>query len=557
MPFSSSASGAAGAKWLTRFLNRADLLWAGGLLAAAILLFSLNLGGVPLRDWDEGLVAQVAKEIWQAEPGSLRWLHPTLWGQPYFNKPPLMHLLIAGMYRLGGVNEWTARLPGAMLTALSVPLIYGIGRELFRQRSAAVFAALVYLTWLPIVRHGRLAMLDGAILCFFLLLLWCLLRSRRDPRWALGVGLGFGLMCLAKGAMGLLLGAIALMFLLWDAPRMLSSGYLWGGVVLGSLPVWAWYGAQWLHYGPEFLGRHVLDQSFSRIWQPVNDHQGPPWYYLLELLKYGLPWLLFVPQGFRLARQNHNMSWAKLSLIWGMVYLVVITAMSTKLPWYVLPLYPALALLAGAQINDLWRRSPAFTHSDVQPPPYSCWWMLPFALLALGGWGAGLYFGWLAPMPEPDVQLALVAVGLTMTVVTMLIARQDRQFIAVALWGLYVSMVLFVASDNWVWELGEDYPVKPVAALVQRHVPVGERVYTSHPLNRPSLNFYGDRQVLPASTRRLQLYWDESPQPYLLLSGPAMQRLALKQVEQLGTVDGWILIRRGDRQEPSESPDTA
>jgi 4-amino-4-deoxy-L-arabinose transferase-like glycosyltransferase len=101
-----------------------DHLWMLGFTVLASLLLFLNLGDLPLKDWDEGLVAQVAKEIWQAPAGSLTWLHPTLWGEPYLNKPPLMHWLIAGLYGLAGLHEWTARLPSASLTLLSVPLLY-------------------------------------------------------------------------------------------------------------------------------------------------------------------------------------------------------------------------------------------------------------------------------------------------------------------------------------------------------------------------------------------------------------------------------------------------
>ena len=167
-----------------------------GLLLAALLLFTINLGSLPLRDWDEGTVAQVAREIWQGKNSDWSWLFPTLNGKPYLNKPPLIHDLIAFCYSLGGVNEWTTRLPGAILTATSVPLLYGIGREIFVYRSPALFSALVYLTLLPVVRHGRLAMLDGAILCFALLLFLSLLRSRRDLRWSFVVGISFSLICL-------------------------------------------------------------------------------------------------------------------------------------------------------------------------------------------------------------------------------------------------------------------------------------------------------------------------------------------------------------------------
>ena len=314
-----------------------DALWVLGLSIAALVLFLVGLGDVPLRDWDEGIVAQVAREIWRSQTGqssdSLTWLYPTIGGAPYLNKPTLVHWLIAQCYAIGGVNEWMTRLPGALLSALSVPLLYGIGREIFSRRTPAIFAALIYLTLLPVVRHGRLAMLDGALVCFFLVMVYCLLRSRRDLRWGLGIGIGFGLACLTKGIVGILLGAIALTFLLWDTPRLLSSGYLWAGMVLGSAPVAAWYWAQWQRYGSLFIGANLINQSFSRVWNPVEGNQGAIWYYLVELLKYTLPWLVFFPQAFKLAWENRNWSWAKLVLVWSGIYLVVISIMSTKLPW--------------------------------------------------------------------------------------------------------------------------------------------------------------------------------------------------------------------------------
>ena len=164
----------------------------------------IDLNGVPLRDWDEGTVAQVAREISRGETWTA-WLHPQLWGQPYLNKPPLMHGLIAMAYRLWGVQTWTARFPGALLTATSVPLLFLLGRSLFSTRLPALLGASVYLTSLPVVRHGRLAMLDGPVACFFIATLLMLMQvlasptsSKRRSLWYYGVGVGLALMGLTK-----------------------------------------------------------------------------------------------------------------------------------------------------------------------------------------------------------------------------------------------------------------------------------------------------------------------------------------------------------------------
>jgi len=389
---------------------------------------------------------------------------------------------------------------------------------------------------LPVVRHGRLAMLDGAAVCFFLLMIWCLLRSRRDLRYCLGVGISFGLICLTKGILGVLLGAVALAFLFWDTPRLLTSWYMWVGVLIGSADVIAWYCVQWLHYGHSFTHEAIMNQSLVRIWASVEDHAGPPWYYLLEILKYAWPWLLFLPQGLRLTWENWNMSWAKLVLVWSGAYLLAISTMETKIPWYVLPVYPALALAAGVQLAEGWNWR--------RPVSYPRAWVAVLALLAFGALAGSLYFSPWSTGQDRELQMILAAVAGTMTLAAILAALGDRQFISILLWGSYVSLLLLMTSSHWVWELEEAYPVKPVAAMVQQGTPVGQKIYTSFLYSRPSLNFYSDRQIISAPTNELQLHWQQDPQPYLLVDQSAMQNLTLTSVKQVGKSEGWMLITK-------------
>ncbi len=523
-------------------------------MLAAVLIFGLNLGGVALRDWDEGIAAQVSREIWG---GKLNWLYPTIGGMPYFNKPPLVHWLIGLCFAAGGVSEWTARLMPAMLTATSVPLLYAIGRELFPRRSIAIFSTLVYLTLLPVVRHGRLAMLDGAVLCFLLLSMWCLLRSRRDLRYALGAGIGFGLICLTKGVMlGLLLGAIGFLFLIWDTPRLLTSRYLWGGLAIGTLPVVGWYLAQWVHYGQDFINTNLISQSFRRIGETVGNHKGPPWYYLLEILESAWPWQLFWLQGLRFTWENRNFPGPKLVLVWSGVYLLAISIMNTKLPWYILPIYPAFALAVGSYLAEVWEQMwlPEEREKDQGEEYFDTVSYLPhpaiLGVLAVVGIIGCIYFSglvtigkYIVPMQQ-DLQLMLIFVALTMTISAVLLHRKDRQFILVLIWGTYVTLLVFVASDNWVWELAEDYPVKPVAEIVRAGTPAGEQVFTSHRFPRPSLNFYSNHQVIVADGPTLQQKWQTLSQPYFLLNKSVFKHLALKNAKVVKTVEDWVLVTK-------------
>ncbi|MFP4133739.1 MAG: ArnT family glycosyltransferase [Halothece sp.] len=489
------------------------------LLLAGLLLFTINLGSLPLRDWDEGTVAQVAREIFKAPENSDRWLFPTLWEEAYLNKPPLVHDLIALFYGLFGVNETAARLPSALFMTISVPLFYGVGRELFTIRQPALLSSLVYLTTLPLVRHGRLAMLEGAIICFQVLLLWSVLRSRRDLRWCLGIGLSLSLIALTKGMMAILLAGIVLGFLAWDTPRLFRSFYFWGGLLIGCLPGIAWYGIQWYHYQDQFVETALFSQSLERIWTSVDNNSGPPWYYLLPLL-HSLPWLIFAISGLRLAWEEKLWGWAKLPLVGSGVYFLVISVMTTKLPWYILPLYPFLALATGGILNEVLR----FPREYYYPRH----WGVLLLILGLVGVGGSIYYA-VGEETSKELVLICLTVGLTTGISGSLILRRDSQFISMLVWGMYLALLFLVSSPHWIWELNEAYPVQPVAMLIQDYVPDDARIYTSYPYERPSLNFYAQRRVIPASTEELQSYMERPPGNSLLVDTETLQELDLNE----------------------------
>ncbi len=523
-------------------LINSDRLYFLGLLVAAVFLYTANLGELPLRDWDEGILAGVARNIWRASPGENTWLYPTInYDQPYWNKPPLVHWLIAFSYHLFGVSEWSTRLFPALLSALAVPLLYKIGREIFSTRPAAILSALVYLTLLPVVRHGRLAMLDGAIACWFCLAIWCLLRGRKSPRWLLGAGLGIGLICMTKGIMmGVLLGGIAILFIAWDSPGLLRSSYFWSGLILGVTSAIAWYGLQYLHYGSQFLGTSLGTQTFNRIWESVSHVSSPPWYYLLEIAKYSLPWLIFLPRGIKLSIKDRHQTWGKLALTWCGVYLLAISLMVTKLPWYVIPIYPGLSLLIGASLNTAWQKRSSL---------YS--WKICLSLVALICWvGSGIYaWGYLTSDGDLDLTIILLVVAISLSVAALLLWRASQYFIPVTIAGFYLALLLLFNSNDWLWELNEAFPVKPVAEVIQKNTPPRQSIYTAYSNFRPSLEFYSDRVVAPASDEKLQQYWQKNQPVYFLVNQDAINRLNLKPYKTLGNDPNdvtWQLITQAN-----------
>jgi 4-amino-4-deoxy-L-arabinose transferase-like glycosyltransferase len=492
-----------------------------GLLLAALVIFIINLGNAPLQDGTESIVAQVAKEIWKSPQNLEDWLFPTLWEKNLLNRPPLIQNLIALSYRLGGINEWTTRVPGAILAACSVPLLYSVGKETFIIRTPALYSALIYLTWLPVLRQGRLALLDGPLLFFEILTIFSVLRSRRDLRWTLGIGIGFGAICSLGGISGLIVAAIALLFLAWDTPRLLSSLYMWCGICLGTTPIIAWYVAQWLHY-EQVTGNAVsialMQQSWQQFWQVSANELTQSSYYLGEIFIYSCPWLIFALHGLKLACENCNWSWAKLVSIWSLGYLVAIAPLLTQFPEFIVPIYPILSLAAGAKLKQVLDRP-----SYVAYPRVWSWLLTSLAGLVTA---AAIYLGAAGAISFFSVVI-LGSIALNAVIAAVLIQRRDRIFLAVLFWGMYVSLVLFFCSADWVWQWERTFPVKPVATIIKRVVPQDRVVYTSFSYSS-SLNFYSDRQVVPLEIPKLKQHWQASKNPYLLIDPQLIEQLNLK-----------------------------
>ena len=184
-----------------------------GIKLENVALNMLGLWHAPLRDWDEALVARVALEL--SNTPWPHWLLPTQWGEPYLNKPPGVHALIAALITLwrqcSGANpealppEWVVRLAPALGSSLLSPLLALVQWQLRPgQRRDALWTAVISLTLLPLARHGHLAMLDGVQLSAMATLWLGLLLAKPTQPWLLASG---GLLAGLAGSALLLLKA--------------------------------------------------------------------------------------------------------------------------------------------------------------------------------------------------------------------------------------------------------------------------------------------------------------------------------------------------------------
>lgn len=576
-----------------------DRSWMVGLTLTSLILMVWQLGLLPLQDGYEGIIAQDARRWLQAWESletmdALETIDRAFNGildRPWAAIPiprefPFSSLLSWGLvlsYGLGGINETMSRLPSAILTVCSVPVMYALARELFAGRLAAVTASVLYLTCLPVVRLGRSAAPSGALFFEMLLLLLCLFRSRRDVRWSLGLGLMTGLLCLTEGLLGLVWGIFGLVFLAWDTPRLLRCPYLWWGLGLGLLPWGIWVvWSLWATYSiQEWLTLMMPMRGLGDLKGPIAGGGFRASWGWTMAMQIGFPAVLFLPSALRHLWRSLHFSWAKFLLSWSFVCVLLMgIGAQNSLSISGLGIHPLLSLIVGGYLSQYWlshwnsswdlnwnsnwglnwdavaqsAESSEFSIpwqqvQGISPAEMRRWgWIFGMAAVGLGcgaGWSLGE--GW------TGIAIGIGLMALSCSVV-MVLCRQRRrsEALAVLLWGTYVALLVFFSSGQEMWDAKNDYPVQPVAQMIAKRTPAQMPIYTSHPVRRSSLDFYSDRQVIPASLAELEQHLLKDDHPFLLMDLDSMRRLPRSKVKFLSQVrvqfqgrsQTWALLTR-------------
>ena len=344
------------------------------LLAAAVIFFA-GLGAYPLLDPDEGRYAEIPREM--VESGD--YITPRLNYVKYYEKPPLFYWLTAGSLILFGQNELAVRAVPAIAGCLTVLLIMGLGRRLFGGK-AGQLAGWIYTTSIIPVIMARLPIIDG-VFSLFLTATWAAwwlgyeTATDRKKIWYVVAWGCMGLATMTKGIAAIALTAVIIFpFIIlrrdWKALRNMA----WiPGILLFAAIVLPWHIAAALR-DPQFLHFYIVVQHFQRL--SSQEHTSPFWFFP-AILPFGLFFwtALFFPalvKAFRSALDAVKIlprfRWKKKApiafpetpespgkevespkvlflIIWILAVPGLFSLSSGKLVPYILPAYPAMALL--------------------------------------------------------------------------------------------------------------------------------------------------------------------------------------------------------------------
>jgi 4-amino-4-deoxy-L-arabinose transferase-like glycosyltransferase len=419
--------------------NRAAI---GALVAGFVLVSLYVLSLRTLVPPDEGRYAEMAREMF----ASGDWITTRLDGIKYFEKPPLQAWMNALTFTLFGVGEWQARLwtglcgiGGVLLTAYTTSRVCG-GR-------AGLYAALVLGSSFYWLLGSQVNSVDMGLSAMMTLTLCALMLAQRDGatpyqrrNWMLACWAGMALATLSKGLVGVVLpGGVLVTYIVlvrdWRLPARLHAGK---GLLLFFAIAAPWFILVGLK-NPEQPHFFFIHEHVERFLLKEHHREAPPWVFLALLSVGSLPWVGVLVQSLLAgARRGRVPAGADasafrprlLALVWLVFIVAFFSASSSKLPGYILPVFPALALLVGCYLEGAGRKhrvvnaalfalvgagllgvAPFVTHfarHDGESALYATWvpWICTAGMLALGG---GLLGAWLARHRQSDAYVLTLA----------------------------------------------------------------------------------------------------------------------------------------------------
>ncbi len=366
-------------------IRQSSALHPGKILLLIIIYALLWFGTLNYRHLipsDEGRYAEIAREMLVTGD----WVTPRYNGYKYFEKPPLQAWATAATFQAFGIGEWQARLWTALTGFLTILIVGFTGARIYNARAG--WLASVVLASSPMwIISGHLNSLDMGLSSFLVAALCSLLlaqtshnqNSCRNWMWACWAFMA--LATLSKGVIGAAIPAMVFIvyslstwdWKIWSRLRLFSGGILF----LAITAPWFVLVAQ---RNPEFLEFFFIHEHLQRFTQDAHSRTGPIYYFVPLLLIGILPWVLQIPgaiaQAWNERRREFSAGW--LLVCWFLVIFAFFSVSRSKLPGYIIPVFPALALIIGNRLDRL------LGHSNTMALPWKIQ-TLGFVLLGCVG----------------------------------------------------------------------------------------------------------------------------------------------------------------------------
>jgi len=490
-----------------RTSTAARIGWTILILATLYVCYFSHLGAIGFVGPDEPRYAWIARDM--AETGD--WVTPRLYGKPWFEKPVLYYWGAALCFKLFGVSEAAARLPSAISALLATLGLAWLALRLYGAETAR-WVLLLLPTTVGMIGFSHAAAMDMPFSGMLTIAMVCaavvlgLTRNENSPviprtPWLALILFGFflGLAVLAKGPAAIILSGGAIFFWALFTKRWRDAFRLFHPAAIASFCLTAlpWY-ILCARRNPDFFRIFIIEHNFKRYLTPEFQHIQPFWFYFPVLLVAFFPWTAAmiwtaIEGGARIAQSRKLSPPTAFLFSWSMFIVLFFTLSKSKLPGYILPALPALALLLARSCGNL-----AIEHRKSFGISLAAFALVCFVLSVLA---AKLFPH--VPLPSQQVKLALSFLLGTIAVANAILAagflctssRWKLNFVALAC----VVPVLFalVIADELATGLFSLSSKDLAVQLHAQHVPA-DRTFVHHGMGRSlryGLNFYLRREV--------------------------------------------------------------
>ena len=339
-------------------IRRSSALNPGAILLLVLIYSLLWFGTLNYRHLipsDEGRYAEMAREMLVTGD----WITPRYNGYKYFEKPPLQIWATATAFQVFGIGEWQARLWTGLTGFLTILFIGFTGARLYSAR-AGWLGALVLASSPMWVISGHMNSLDMGLSAFLVMALCSLLLSQsyeskttsRNWMWACWVLMA--LATLSKGVIGVAIpGMVFVVYSItaWDW-RIWKRLHLISGTALFLLITAPWF-ILVAERNSEFLQFFFIHEHLQRFTETAHSRTGPIYYFIPLLFIGFLPWLAQIPGAISLAWKERSSQFSSgwLLVCWFAVIMGFFSLSQSKLPGYIIPVFPALAMLVGKHFD--------------------------------------------------------------------------------------------------------------------------------------------------------------------------------------------------------------
>lgn len=345
--------------------KQSELRFLAALALLCVVFIFYGSSGMPFLGPDEPRYAEVAREMYSSGD----WITPRLGGVTWFEKPALTYWLAAAGFSLFGVSEFAARFGVGLAASLGALLLFFFGRNVQSARYGYLSASVLISSalWIGLGRGATFDMTLAVTMELALIGFYLWIRERQpgalNPYFLL-FSFALGLAVIAKGLVGVVLplAIIGLYLLLSGRLKLVSrSSILLIGAAIFLATASVWYAPVIARHGETFIREFFIAHHFQRYLSNKYRHPQPVWFFVFVILAGSFPWPFFlISRLWRFVRDwravlDRRFDDLNLFLwLWLIVPLLFFSFSGSKLPGYILPVFPAVAMLIAQEVDRWW-----------------------------------------------------------------------------------------------------------------------------------------------------------------------------------------------------------